>query len=63
MSGITAQQFWEQQCDAGVYAANRQLEVLTAEYNPIVPTPFNIGVATVQQGQGLGQQQPVGPTS
>jgi hypothetical protein len=63
MSGVTAQQFWEQQNDAAVYAANQQFLTQQMEINPIVPTPFNIGVATVQQGQGLGEQQPVGPTS
>lgn len=63
MAGVTAQEFWEEQCNAGVYAANRQLEIITAEINPVVPTPENIGIATVQQGEGTGGQQPVGPTS
>ena len=47
----------------GVGHSHPRLVKTIAEINPVVPTPFNIGVATVQQGEGTGQQQPVGPTS
>jgi len=63
VAGDTHRWFWEEQNDLGVYQANAELVKTIAEINPVVPTPFNIGVATVQQGEGTGQQQPVGPTS
>lgn len=60
MAGQTAQEYWQQQIDAGVVAFDTLLITQYNQINPVVPTAFNIGVATVQNGQGLSEPS-VGP--